>query len=142
MWERSLLKTLWEKEKLLVQAISPFPTMFSTLSKTEIIIFVTFVICKCFQIGLVQNCVVWEWVKPLPQCCVLMHQRYMAVENIVRKKEIACNKRLLLFLQCFLPYMALTFHFKCTLKCCLQFVSVWASLKFCLLVMGYQMTNL
>ena len=23
------LKTLWEKEKLLVQAISPFPTMFS-----------------------------------------------------------------------------------------------------------------
>ena len=30
------------KEKLLVQAISPFPTMFSTLSKTEIIIFVTF----------------------------------------------------------------------------------------------------
>ena len=40
--ERSLLKTLWEKEKLLVQAISPFPTIFSTLSKTEIIIFVTF----------------------------------------------------------------------------------------------------
>ena len=40
--KRSLLKTLWEKEKLLVQAISPFPTVFSTLSKTEIIIFVTF----------------------------------------------------------------------------------------------------
>ena len=36
------MKTLWEKEKLLVQAISPFPIMFSTLSKTEIIIFVTF----------------------------------------------------------------------------------------------------
>ena len=32
VWERSLLKTLWEKEKLLVQAISPFHTMFSTLS--------------------------------------------------------------------------------------------------------------
>ena len=42
IWERSLLKTLWEKEKFLVQAISPFPTMFSTLSATEIIIFVTF----------------------------------------------------------------------------------------------------
>ena len=42
VWETSLLKTLWEKEKLLVQAISPFPTLFSTLSKTEIIIFVTF----------------------------------------------------------------------------------------------------
>ena len=34
VWEKSLLKTLWEKEKL--------PTMFSTLSKTGIIIFVTF----------------------------------------------------------------------------------------------------
>ena len=33
---------MWEKEKLLVQTISPFPTMFSTLSKTEIIVFVTF----------------------------------------------------------------------------------------------------
>ena len=42
VWERSCLKTLWEKEKLLVQAISPFPTMFSTLSKTEVIIFVIF----------------------------------------------------------------------------------------------------
>ena len=39
VWEESLLKTLWEKEKLLVQAISPFPTIFSTLSRTEIIIF-------------------------------------------------------------------------------------------------------
>ena len=29
-------------DKLLVQAISPFSTMFSTLSKTEIVIFVTF----------------------------------------------------------------------------------------------------
>ena len=42
VWERSLLKTLWEKEKLLVQAISPFPTIFSTLLKTEHIIFITF----------------------------------------------------------------------------------------------------
>ena len=33
---------MWEKEKLLLQAISHFPTMFSTLSKAEIIIFVTF----------------------------------------------------------------------------------------------------
>ena len=34
----------------------------------------------------------------------------------------------------FLPYMALILHFKCTLKCFLQFVSDWTSLKFCLLV--------
>ena len=41
-WEKSLMETLWEKEKFLVQAMSPFPTMSSTLSKREIIIFVTF----------------------------------------------------------------------------------------------------
>ena len=65
-----------------------------------------------------------------------MHKRYIAAENIVRKGEIACYKQFLLFSQCFLPYMALTFHFKCTLKCRLQFVSIWTSLKFCRLVMG------
>ena len=45
---------------------------------------------------------------------------YIAVENMVRKGEIACNKQFLLFSQCFLlyNYMALIFHFKCTLKCC------------------------
>ena len=31
----------------------------------------------------------------------------IAVENIVRKGEIACNKQFFLFLQCFLPYMTL-----------------------------------
>ena len=36
------------------------------------------------------------------------------------KRRIACNKQFLLFSQCFLPYKALFFHFKCTLKCRLQ----------------------
>ena len=47
------LKTLWEKEKLLVQAISPIPTMFSTLSKIEIIIFVTFFLSSAYAFNLV-----------------------------------------------------------------------------------------
>ena len=55
----------------------------------------------------------------------------------MRKGEIACNKQFLPFSQYFLPYMILIFHFKCTLKCRLQFVSVWTGLKFCRLVMGY-----
>ena len=63
-------------------------------------------------------------------------QRYIAVENIVRKGEIACNKQFLHFSQCFLPCMAIIFPFKCPLKCCLQFVSIWTRLKFCHLVMG------
>ena len=55
---------------------------------------------------------------------------YTALENIARKGEIACNKQFLLFSQCFLPYMALTFHFKCILKCRLQFVSIQTSVNF------------
>ena len=47
-----------------------------------------------------------------------------------------CNKQILLFSHCFLPYILLIFHFKCTLKCCLQFVSIWTSLNFYRLVMG------
>ena len=39
--KEAFLKALSEKEKLLIQAISPFRTMFSTLSKTKIIFFVT-----------------------------------------------------------------------------------------------------
>ena len=62
--------------------------------------------------------------------------RNTAAENIVRKGEIACNKQLLLFSQCFLPYLTFMFHFKCTLKCRLQFVPIWTSLEFFRLVMG------
>ena len=31
-------------------------------------------------------------------------------------REVACNEQFLLFSQCFLPYMALVFYLKCTLK--------------------------
>ena len=55
---------------------------------------------------------------------------------MVRNGEIACNKQFLLCSQCFLPYMVCIFHFKCTLKCRLQFVSISTSLKCCRLVMG------
>ena len=41
----------------------------------------------------------------------------VAVENVVRKGEITCNKQFLLFSQCFPPYMALIFHFKYTVVC-------------------------
>ena len=60
----------------------------------------------------------------LTQCRILTHLRYKAVENIVRKGEIACNKQFLLFSRCFLPYMTLIFHFKRNLKCRLHFVSI------------------
>ena len=64
------------------------------------------------------------------------HCENIAVENVGRKGEIACNKQFLLFSQYFLPYMVLIFHFKCTLKFCLQFVPIRTSVKFCRLVMS------
>ena len=42
-------------------------------------------------------------------------------KNIGRKGEITCKKQFLLSSQCFLPYIALTFHFDCFLECHLQF---------------------
>ena len=64
------------------------------------------------------------------------------MKNVVRKGEIACNRLFLLFSHCFLSYMVLIFHFKCTLKCHLQFVLIWTSLKFCRLVKSHLVTAL
>ena len=41
------------------------------------------------------------------------------------------------FLTMFSTIYSSYFLIKCTLKCHLQFVSIWNSLKFCRLVMGY-----
>ena len=75
---------------------------------------------------------------PLPHNTAFwcIEDNYIDVENTVRKEEIACNKQFLLFSWCCLPYMVLIFHFRCTLKCCLQLVSIWTSLKFCRLGNG------
>ena len=56
-----------------------------------------------------------------------MLKKYISMENIVRKGEIACNK----FLTMFSTLYGFIFQFKCTLRCRLQFVSMWTSLKFC-----------
>ena len=89
--ERRLQKTYLEKEKLLEQAISPFPTMFSTLPKTEIIIFVTFVVCRCFQFGLVQNFVVWVKKLLLRNYRLVfftkLHRNVPYIENTVIEKS-------------------------------------------------------
>ena len=58
-----------EKSKSLFccKELIPFPTMFSTLSKTEIVIstvyYIYVVVCKCFQFGQGQIFVVCERVK-------------------------------------------------------------------------------
>ena len=49
----------------------------------------------------------------MPHCDAL---KTIAVESIVRKGDIDCNKQFLLFSQWFLPYMALIFSFQMHFK--------------------------
>ena len=72
-WKKAL-KTLWKKEKLLVQAISPFPTMFFTLSKIEITIFASFILSSANAFNLV-------WFKILSSGNGLNDEYYMYYQN-------------------------------------------------------------
>ena len=52
---KSLLKTWWEREKMLVTAFSPFPTMFSILSKIKIIVLADFILLSANTFNLDQS---------------------------------------------------------------------------------------
>ena len=60
----SLLKTLWEKEKLLVTSNISFShnVFYSIKAINHLFGNIQFVVCKYFQFGHVQNSVVWERV--------------------------------------------------------------------------------
>ena len=96
-WETNLLKTLWEKEKLLVQAISHFPTMFSTLSKTEITIFVTFNLLSAQAFNMIWSKILQTTIQFDKNGRELSER----VENTVGKGEMARYEPFLLFPQCF-----------------------------------------
>ena len=55
--ERSLLKTLWEKEKMLVTSIFSFfhSVFYPIKDRNHHLSYVYFVVCKCFQFGHIQN---------------------------------------------------------------------------------------
>ena len=120
------------------RAISPLPTVFSTRLQNFLLFSSNLKLssANCFKLNQSKIVLSGKGLKwyilfnPLPQSR-FDTLWYIAVVNIVRKGEIACNKQFLLFLQPFLSYLALIFHFRCTLKCHLQFVSIWTSLKFC-----------
>ena len=107
-----------------------FPQFFLTYHR-QIIIDTTFILSYANALNLVESQIL-SLGKVLTHYNTIPHLDTM--ENTVGKEEIAFNKRFLLFSQCFLPFTVLIFHFKCTLKCRLQFVSIWTSLKFCRLV--------
>ena len=92
-------------------------------------------VCSFFEFGMVSK---WcrsirELLNPFPQNDAL---KIYSCRKHCEKGEIACYKQFLLFSQCFLPYMTLIFHFQCTLKCRLQFLSILTSQIFFRLVMG------
>ena len=92
--------------------------MFATTQKINFYFSFTLILSSSNDLNMDQSNILL-FVNPLPHnAAFLMHSRCIAVE----------------------PYVALIFHFKSTLKCCLQFVSIWTSLEFCRLVMGYRVT--
>ena len=52
-WKRRLLKTLWEKEKMLETSIFSFsPNVFYlSQNRFQILSHIYFVVCKCFEFG-------------------------------------------------------------------------------------------
>ena len=124
---------------LLVSNFSFSNSVFYTFGELyDIFIELQIVVCK-LSIWKSLKFVVWETVKELTHYHTILHfdaPKICSCGKHCEKGEIACNKQFLLFSRCFLHCMALIFHFKCTLKCHLQFVSIWTSLKFCRLAMG------
>ena len=53
LWKRKLLKTLWEKEKMLVTSIFSFShkVFYSSQHKFQFLSQIYFVVCKCFEFG-------------------------------------------------------------------------------------------
>ena len=88
-WKEAFLKTLWAKEKLLVQVISLFPTMFSTLSKAEIVISVHLIFRLQISIFRLQMLSIWSGPK---FCRVVMGQ--------INHVGICLNSRLWFILHC------------------------------------------
>ena len=100
----SLLKTLREKEKLLITSNFSFSHSVFYLFQELSAIFVKsqIVICKLIQFGRVFiKFVVWERVNPKPQNPLPNNPNEVTVENIVGKEEYVANQHFLLFPQCF-----------------------------------------
>ena len=54
-------------------------------------------------------------------CCILTHLRYIAMENIVRKRPVCLFQAMFPFLTMFSSLYGTYFSFQCTLKCRLSY---------------------
>ena len=123
--------------------------MFPTLSRTNFNSLVTFSSCFSNAFNLDQSKILLfgkELINLMTTDTPLIH--YHTMQHFHTLKTYSCGKhrekkeKLLVTSNfcfshiVFFPIWHLFFHFKCTLKCLLQFVSIWTSLNFCCLVMG------
>ena len=93
---------MWEKEKMLVTSISPFPKLFSNQLKTSFIILTTIVLssANASNLDLSKIFSVLILHQTFPQLSTTLRKK--ALENTVGKGENAGNQHFLLFPQCFL----------------------------------------
>ena len=101
-------------------AVSPFPTMFSTLPKTSFNFSFKFILSSANAFNLDQSKILlcgkelnnrilkWSKLKAFANN-KLTHSHKMTPFDAL--KIYSCNKQFLIFSQCFLPYMTLVFTF-------------------------------
>ena len=89
--KRSLLKTLWEKEKMLVTSIFSFSlnVFYPIKDRNKHLSYIYFVIWKCFQFVHIQNFVVW------------LRVTVVKFENIVTKGLLFLGTNFCFLPQCF-----------------------------------------
>ena len=85
--EKSLFKTLWEKEKMLESSIFSFShNVFYTIKDRNYhLCCIYFVVCKCFEFGQGQIFVVWKWINPA------LDPAYVCLLDIVDQLQTALS---------------------------------------------------
>ena len=105
VWSTSILKTLWEKKKLLVT--SNFSVSYSVFYPVGELsangIKIRIVICKVFQFWKLLT-FVWERVNPFPNMSLFLRVCHTSLlKTLWAKGEIDHNEQFPLFPQCFQP---------------------------------------
>ena len=91
-WKKPLLKTFWEKEKMLVCSIFSFSqnVFYPVIGRNRHFSEIYFVCCECFQFGPVQSFVFWQRINENIPCMV---------KSEILKKRIFCFFLIPLFLE-------------------------------------------
>ena len=166
VWNSSLLKTLWEKEKCCKPAFFPFQQCFlpyhrqkssiqqelnccmqmlsiKSSSYRKIIFLAGVVICRMLSVWCGLKFAVWERVKtiylsgnPFPNNPLLLQVWNSSLLKTLWEKEKCCKPAFFPFQQCFLPYHRQKSSIQQELNCCMQMLSIKSSPRICCLGKG------